>query len=254
MTESRANITVGSAETPEMSIRRDSATGIENLGPTRARAKQTKGSLCVRKLADGGQEGPSLENAPAKQILTPLRRPKRSAEKFEIGGSNPGATRKIARGERLRGRASRDDLGLLKIDLEPNKPKATDQGRKEVPKSRSRTCAKPIIEEERTNVDATRKQGLRGSTGLSNDRLDGKSEEDRAQRVALLNSPRTGNNLRSRHTRASEEDTVVTITAVDPWNERGKMNTSSPQHRRSVNVLKALETSTEIATLFTSER
>ena len=106
---------------------------------------------------------------------------------------------------------------LSKIDLEPNEPKATDQGREEVPKSRSRTCAEPIIMEERTNVNATQMQGLRGRTGLSNDRLDGKSEEDRAQRVALLHSPRTGNNLRCRHTRASEEDTVVTITASTDW-------------------------------------
>ena len=187
-----------------------------------------KGSLCVRKLDDGGR-GPEPREFP------PLRRPKRSAEKFEIGGSNQGATRKIAGGERLRGRASRDDLGLLKVDLEPDKPKATDQGRKEVPKSRSRTCAKPIIEEERTDVDATQKQGLRGSMGLSNDRLDGKSEEDRAQRVSLLSSPGTGNNLRSRHTRASEED-----TAVDPWNERRKVNTSSPQHHRSVNCVEGV--------------
>ena len=108
MTESRANITIGSVETPGMSIRRDSATGKENLGPTRARAKQTEGSLCVRKLTNGGQEGPSLTNAPAKQILTPLRRPKRSAEKFEIGGSNPGTTRKITRGERLGGRSTQE--------------------------------------------------------------------------------------------------------------------------------------------------
>ena len=96
MKESRANITVGSAETPEIGIRRNRATGKENLGPTRAKAKQTKGSLCVRKLGDRGQEGPSLKKAQAKQILTRLRRPKWSAEKFESGGSNPGATKKIA--------------------------------------------------------------------------------------------------------------------------------------------------------------
>ena len=103
-----------------------------------------------------------------------------------------------------------------------------------MPKSRSRTCAKPIVEEERTDVNATQKQGLRGSMGVSNGKLGGKSEEDQ-ERVALLNTPGTGNNLRSRHTRASEEDTVMTITAVDPRNERRKMNTSSPQHRRPVN-------------------
>ena len=58
----------------------------------------------VWELANGGQEGPSLANAAAKQILTPLRRLERCPKKIEIGGSNPSATKKITQGERLGGK------------------------------------------------------------------------------------------------------------------------------------------------------
>ena len=76
--------------------------------------------------------------------------------------------------------------------------------------------------------------GLRDSTGFQNDRVDGKREEKRAKRVALLNSPCAGNNVRSRHGGASEEDAIMTITAVNPRSERREKNTNRPQHSRPV--------------------
>ena len=71
--------------------------------------------------------------------------------------------------------------------------------------------------------------GFCGSTGLQNDRVDGKLEENRAKRVALLNAPRAGNGLRSRHGGASEEDAIMTTTAVNPRSEGREMNTKRPQ-------------------------
>ena len=46
-------------------IGRNCAARVEDLGPTGARAEQTESALCVRKLADGGQESPGLTDAPA---------------------------------------------------------------------------------------------------------------------------------------------------------------------------------------------
>ena len=93
VTKGRPNVAVSI----KMDIRSDSTARIEDLGPPGARAEQTESALSVRELADGGQEGPGLCNAPAQQILTPTRRPQRSPKKFEIGGPNPNATLKIAR-------------------------------------------------------------------------------------------------------------------------------------------------------------
>ena len=70
--------------------------------------------------------------------------------------------------------------------------------------------------------------------GLQNDRVDGKCEENWAKRVALLNAPCAGNDLRSRRGGDSAEDAVMTITAVDPRSERREMNSNRPQHSQPV--------------------
>ena len=73
-----------------------------------------------------------------------------------------------------------------------------------MPYRRGRTSTEPVIKIKGANINPTRVHSLRGSTNLQNDRVDGKREENRAKRVALLNAPRAGNDLRSRHGGASE--------------------------------------------------
>ena len=95
-------------------------------------------------------------------------------------------------------------------------PEITNQGRKKVLHRRGRTSTEPIIKIKGANINPTRVHGLRDGTGLQNDRVDGKCEENRAKRVALLNAPCAGNDLRSRRGGASEEDAVIDDNSSPP--------------------------------------
>ena len=162
----------------------------------------------------------ALGDASAQKKLTPIRWSDSCTKQFKAGGSIPTGPREAVRPERLRRGACRVNLRFAQIDHETNAAETPNKGSEE--EAHGGRCARTntIVKIEGAEVEA-RWEGVLGDLAcLLDDGVDGQSNEDRPQRIALLNSPGAGNGLITSSAGAREKMTVMALTAVDPKSDR----------------------------------
>ena len=154
---------------------------------TRSRASkigEDRGTLTIRETADGIKQGFGFGDTLTEERLPPSRRPKGSPKQLETGGPTPVAPRKIRGRKRMRGGAWRNDLDLFEVDFQTHlmRPETNDARKQRT----AGTSAQAIIEEERRQVDAPGVENLGDASGLRDNWVDGKCDQNRRQGVLLL--------------------------------------------------------------------
>ena len=191
----RTEVAVRCPESVQLGIRGYGATGVEDLGPPRARPQKAECLVCVWEPANGGPEGPGLGDAATQKILTPLLGPDRSTQKLELGSTVPGAPLEVTRAEGLDGGASRDDFRLTHVDCEPDAAEVSRESGEEAADGWGGTSTKTVIEQIRSRYrcpPGARSPSLRGPPRWP-DELPGRKGLGRGD--PLVVPPDTGDDL-----------------------------------------------------------